>query len=88
MAKKSNKQQQKPKSQGVKLTLSVDEKEEMINISPFSKRKRRNDKYFKMPWNTNNIQYWPNQWINRKRKRWKCSLILEHQNQKLVIKII
>ena len=33
MAKKSNKQQQKPKSQGVKLTLSVDEKEEMINIS-------------------------------------------------------
>ena len=32
MARKSNKQQ-KPKSQGVKLTLSVDEKEEMINIS-------------------------------------------------------
>ena len=32
MARKSNKQQ-KPKSQGVKLTLSVDEKKEMINIS-------------------------------------------------------
>lgn len=32
MARKSNKQQ-KPKSQGVKLTLSVDEKEEMVNIS-------------------------------------------------------
>lgn len=32
MARKSNKQQ-KPKSQGVKLTLSVDEKEKMVNIS-------------------------------------------------------
>ncbi len=33
MAKKSNKQQEKPKNQEVKLTLSLDEKEKMINIS-------------------------------------------------------
>ena len=31
MAKKSNKQQQKPKSQGVKLTLSVDEEGSVEN---------------------------------------------------------
>lgn len=33
MAKKSNKQQEKPKNQEVKLTLSLDEKEKMVNIS-------------------------------------------------------
>lgn len=33
MARKNNKQQQKPKNQEVKLTLSLDEKEKMINIS-------------------------------------------------------
>lgn len=33
MAKKSNKQQQKPKNQEDKLTLSLDEKEKMVNIS-------------------------------------------------------